>query len=104
MLSNRQGANYLHLPTDTPSLDRTVLRLHVARSGNLFILFAGFNGANRGQLERCCRVVVVVTPATVGRQDNVATAHRGSSAKWVWKPPDERSTCAEIKASQGSTA
>src|SRR5712671_3633852 len=62
-------------------------------SGNLFILFAGFNRARRGQLERFWQVVVVVTPASVGRQDNVAIANRGLLAKWVSKPPDERSTC-----------
>jgi hypothetical protein len=33
--------------------DRNVLRLHVARSGNLFILFAGLNRSRRRQLERC---------------------------------------------------
>ena len=80
--------------------DRNVLRLHVARSGNLFILFAGLNRARRGQLERCWSVVVVVTPASVGRQDSVASANRGLSAKRVSKPPDERSTCVETKASQ----
>ena len=72
----------------------------MARSGNIFILFAGLNRARRGQLERCRSVVVVVTPASVGRQDSVATTSRGLPAKWVSKPSDERSTCVEIKASQ----
>jgi hypothetical protein len=79
--------------------DRNVLRLHVARSGILFILFARLNRVRRGQLERCWRVVVV-TPASVGRQDNVASANGGLPTKWVSKPPDERSTCVEIKSSQ----
>ena len=60
-------------------MDRNVLRLHAARSGNLFFL----NRAKRGQLERCRCVVVVVAPARVGRQDSVASANRGLPAKWV---------------------
>ena len=59
--------------------DRDVLRLHVARSGNLFVL----NRARRGQLERCRRVVVVVAPARVGRQDSVAPMNRGLPANGV---------------------
>jgi len=76
-------------------VDRNVLRLHAARSGNLFVF--GLNRARRGQLERWRRSVVVVAPARAGRQDTVASANRGLPAKRVWKPPDKRLSVLETE-------
>jgi hypothetical protein len=73
--------------------------LHVARPGNILILFTRLNRVRRGQLERSWSVVVVVTPTSVGQYDSVAKTNRELPADWVSKPPDERSNYVENKAS-----